>query len=47
MSYARTRNLAKVVLGGRRAPAWWRGPTLARRLAATAPDIDRIEVGQA
>ena len=47
VDYARTHNLAKVVLGGRRAPAWWRGPTLAQRLAATAPDIDRIEVGQA
>ena len=51
VDYARTHNLSKLVLGqaraSRHAPAWWPRRTLALRVAAAAPDIDRIEVGQA
>ncbi len=44
VAYAREHNLSKVVLGrGRRRP--WRTPP-GRRIAALAPDIDLVEVGQ-
>ena len=43
---ARYHNLSKVVLGGRAASAWWSRQTLGQAIAAVAPDIDRIELGQ-
>lgn len=45
LAHAREHNLSKLVLG-RSSAAWWRGPTLARQLAARAADIDLIEVGR-
>ncbi len=47
VAHARTHNLSKLVLGTRRWSAWWPRRTLGRTIAAVAPDIDRIEVGQA
>ncbi len=50
VEYARRNNLSKLVLGrgllapGRR--AWWPRRTLGQAIALSAPDIDRIEVGQ-
>lgn len=50
VEYARRNNLSKLVLGrgllepGRR--AWWPRRTLGQAIAVSAPDIDRIEVGQ-
>ena len=50
VDYARQYNLSKLVLGpGQRpqgVPAWWPRRTLGQAIAARAPDIDRIEVGQ-
>ena len=49
-AYARQHNLSKLVLGpGLPAPAWsarWPRRSLGQAIAALAPDIDRIEVGQ-
>lgn len=45
LAHAREHNLSKLVLG-RSEAAWWRGPTLARQVAARAPDVDLIEVGR-
>ncbi len=45
VGYARQHNLSKLVLGHGR-PAWWPRRTLAQALAALAPDVDRLEVGQ-
>jgi len=51
VAHARQHNLARLVLGHghhpRARPRRWLRPDLARTLAALAPDIDRIEVGQA
>ncbi|MBL0143931.1 MAG: DUF4118 domain-containing protein [Betaproteobacteria bacterium] len=47
VAHARAHNLSKVVLGSRGLSAWWPRRTLGQALAAVAPDIDRIEVGQA
>lgn len=45
VGYARQHNLSKLVLGPAR-PAWWPRRALGQAIAALAPDIDRIEVGQ-
>ena len=45
-AYARRHNLSKFLLGHTRDEAWWKGPTLAHRLTALAPDVDLIEVGR-
>ena len=48
VGHARQHNLSKLVLGhGGPAPlAWWPRRTLGQAMAALAPDIDRVEVGQ-
>jgi two-component system sensor histidine kinase KdpD len=46
VDYARGHNLSKLVLGTRQASAWWSRRALGQAVAALAPDIDRIEVGQ-
>jgi len=47
IEHARQNNLSKLVLGqGRSRPAWWPRRTLGQSIAAIAPDIDRIELGQ-
>jgi two-component system sensor histidine kinase KdpD len=46
VDYARSHNLSKIVMG-RGHPTWpWRNPHI-KRLAAYAPDIDLIEIGEA
>ena len=47
VEYARGHNLSKLVLGTPRASGWWARRSLGQAIAAVAPDIDRIEVGQA
>ena len=46
VDHARSHNLSKVVLGGRAASVWWSRQALGQAIAAVAPDIDRIELGQ-
>jgi two-component system sensor histidine kinase KdpD len=46
VGYARSHNLSKIVLGSRQASTWWSGRALGPAIAALAPDIDRIELGQ-
>jgi two-component system sensor histidine kinase KdpD len=47
VSHARAHNLSKLVLGSGRLSAWWPRRTLGQTISGVAPDIDRIEVGQA
>ena len=47
VEHARQNNLARLVLGGSDRSSWWPRPALAQAVARLAPDIDRIEVGQA
>ena len=51
VDYARQHNLSKLVLGHARPrpglPAWWPRRALGPAITALAPDIDRLEVGQA
>jgi two-component system sensor histidine kinase KdpD len=46
VEHARSHNLSKLVMGNRSRSGWWPRPTLGRTIAAMAPDIDRMEVGQ-
>lgn len=49
VEHARHHNLSKLVLGRNPRPSWWRrrtGRLLGRTLAALAPDVDLIEVGE-
>ena len=46
IAHARHHNLSKLLLGHREKPVWWRGRSLGAQLAALAPDVDLIEVGQ-
>jgi two-component system sensor histidine kinase KdpD len=49
VEHARHHNLSKLVLGRNPQPGWWRrrtGRLLGRVLAALAPDVDLIEVGE-
>jgi len=45
IEHARRHNLSKVVLGRSAARFPWRGPSLVRRIAERAPDVDLIELG--
>jgi two-component system sensor histidine kinase KdpD len=47
VEHARQNNLSRLVMGGSRRKPWWPRQELGAALAALAPDIDRIEVGQA
>jgi two-component system sensor histidine kinase KdpD len=48
VEHARQNNLSKLVLGHSDvSPPWWPRRTLGQAVARLAPDIDRIEVGQA
>ncbi len=46
VEHARHHNLSKLLLGHRANAVWWRGRGLREQLAALAPDVDLIEVGQ-
>jgi two-component system sensor histidine kinase KdpD len=46
VEHARLNNLSRVVMGGSSRKPWWPRPGLGQAVAALAPDIDRIEVGQ-
>lgn len=49
IEHARRNNLSKLMLGRNPRPSWWRkrsGRLLGRAVAALAPDIDLIEVGE-
>ncbi len=46
VEHARSHNLSKLVMGNSTRSVGWPRPTLGRTIAAMAPDIDRIEVGQ-
>lgn len=46
VAHARQHNLSKLVLGQGDSRVWWPRRTLGRQLAALAPDVDRLEVGQ-
>jgi len=45
VAHAREHNLSKLLIGHPPPRPWWRGETLAQRLARLAPDVDRIEIG--
>ncbi|HQR10509.1 MAG TPA: two-component system sensor histidine kinase KdpD [Casimicrobiaceae bacterium] len=47
IDHARAHNLSKLVLGSRRYSTWWPRRTLSQTIAEVAPDVDRLEVGQA
>ena len=47
VEHARQNNLARLVLGHGSRTRWWQRRTLGQAVASLAPDIDRIEVGQA
>jgi two-component system sensor histidine kinase KdpD len=46
VEHARQHNLSRLVMGSSRRQPWWPRPGLGQAVAALAPDIDRIEVGQ-
>jgi len=47
VEHARQNNLARLVLGHDERASWWPRRSLGQAVARLAPDIDRIEVGQA